>query len=665
MGRCQPRAGRPLRPGLVFWVLAALVACQPAPEASPDLVDVRRTSPDKVESGDVGLPGCDGQGPTATVGGLLIAEPCGKASALLLPGVLLGGDWRGAGEDGVCQGDGSVVSCPAGPAGGVSVEAADDGTMTLVFHAAQDTVVQGLGLVGRADLPGASAWLSNGFQSWSQSGMLAINSAPTADALANALAVRGDEETQREGIELSWWYTLVGGGEMSLLAGALTADRFKPWFQVYKAGGGKLGLRLACGGTGESVTVDAGDSVAAETFKLALGEDPNLLLQDYGRSLPARRTSHPVPAEAGWNSWYELWDDVDREAVVANAGLARQILAQHMSQEAPPLRIVVDDGWQKGWGTWQANEKFPDGLAGLSNELGEDGFTMGVWLAPFLVQKDELLVQAHPEWFVTDATFFHPKHGTMLILDVTNPDAAAHLGKVIQTIVGWGYGLLKIDFLFAGAFEGGRHEEVTGLEAYHRGLEIIRQAAGDDVILLAVGSPPHPSFPYVDAWRLGGDIASPMSPPAWPFVANQVRSLSVRWPVCLATLCDADPVLLRALPRAEVEAGAWGVAFAGGALFLSDDLRLLPGDRFGWGLDPDRVALAVGGIPSFPVDPFPGDPPDTLTSILLDLLLGKDDHVVPVVWQLPDGRRVGLNVTADATDVEGISVPSHSVVLLE
>ena len=35
------------------------------------------------------------------------------------------------------------------------------------------------------------------------------------------------------------------------------------------------------------------------------------------RRLPARRFSAPHQAESGWNSWYELWDDVDEQAVRA------------------------------------------------------------------------------------------------------------------------------------------------------------------------------------------------------------------------------------------------------------------------------------------------------------------------------------------------------------
>ena len=113
----------------------------------------------------------------------------------------------------------------------------------------------------------------------------------------------------------------------------------------------------------------------------------------YGEALAAGswRAQHPVPAEAGWNSWYELWDSVDSDAVSANATLAAAAWSGRLPAGAPPLRIVVDDGWQVAWGEWQPNAKFPGGLDGLAATLKADGFEVGVWLAPLLVDGDSAL----------------------------------------------------------------------------------------------------------------------------------------------------------------------------------------------------------------------------------------------------------------------------------
>ncbi len=596
---------------------------------------------------------------------LRIGDRCPGASARLLPSVRIDGEWRGAGRDGACVADGDAVRCPVAELGDV-IASASDGVASVRFEASADATVEGLSLEGEASLEGARAWISNGFQSWSQSGAIALG-APADDAdLETALASRGDGEVIRKGTELSWEHTLIGGGPSTRLVGALAAARFRPWIQAYATDASDVvGVRIASGGAGERVEVAAGRSIEGEPFLVRVGDDPAALITEYGSRITSRHRDVPRDAEAGWNSWYELWDSVDEEAVRANAALARSILGPRVP-EGTALRVVVDDGWQQRWGEWTPNEKFPSGLDGLASDLRADGFRVGVWLAPLLVDDDSALVTDHPGWFVGGAQYLHAKNGPMRILDVTNPEAAAHLAEVITTIVGWGYDLLKIDFLFAGTFEGERHEDVTPMEAYARALTIIRQAAGEDVTLVGVGSPAIATLPYVDAWRVGGDIALEPFDAAWPWIPNQARSVGARTAFCLATLCDADPALLRTLPREEVDTGAWVVALAGGALFLSDDLRALPSERPDWALDAARVSLSMSGAPAMPEDVLPEGAPRSLASALGDQLRnGRSSHVIPQRWRFPDGTRIAINATEEEIVVEGVSVPARASRLLQ
>lgn len=364
--------------------------------------------------------------------------------------------------------------------------------------------------------------------------------------------------------------------------------------------------------------------------------------------------------QAGWNSWYELWDGVDEKAVRADATLAKAALAKVMPAGQLP-RIVVDDGWQMAWGDWTPNAKFPSGLDGLHKDLANQGFSMGVWLAPLLAAPDSAVAKAHPTWFVGGAIYHHPIHGDLQVLDVTQPDAAAHLTDVVKTIVGWGLGVLKIDFLFAGTYEGTRAVPMTGMEAYAKALGILRAAAGEETLLVAVGAPPLVTIEHVDGWRVGADIAYQSSGPNWAFLPNQARSVASRGPFCRVTRCDADPALLRALPQEEVTTGVWIAGLAGGAMFYSDDLRSLPADRTGWGFDAQQAALALGGLPSVPEDAYPAAPPLLLSSVVTDLIGQATTQVVPARWKTPAGARLGLNVTEEAMTIDGVSVPPHAV----
>ncbi|MBK8999786.1 MAG: alpha-galactosidase [Myxococcales bacterium] len=588
------------------------------------------------------------------VTGVVLADDC-ESRFTLSPRVKSAGSWQGPSAD--CALDAGVLVCPLGGLGSARVEL-DGSVVKLGFSASADSVVQGLALEGEGELDGATGWLSNGFQSWSQSGVVALGPPPSDAKLEKALAARGDGEVVREGSELSWSYTFAGGGASSLFAGALSEQRFRAWAALHRDGD-LLRLRLVSGASGEAVAVAANGKLAAEPWQLELGSDLEGAARRWADAIPSRARSTPRPASAGWNSWYELWDEVDETAVRENAPLAREILTPILPS-GTPLRIVVDDGWQQAWGDWEPNAKFPSGLSGLAKDLKAEGFQTGVWLAPLLVDEDSATAQAHPEWMVGGASFEHSKNGKMFVLDVTHPEAAKHLGQVIAQIVGWGYDLLKIDFLFAGTFEGQRAEPVTPMEAYARALQIIREAAGEDTLLLAVGSPGLASLPFVDGWRVGGDIAFQVSDVAWAFLPSQARSVAARWPLCRATVCDADPVLLRKLEQHEVDAGGYIAAFAGGALFLSDDLRKLPGERRSWGLDAERAAWAISKAPAVPEDPFPKEPPEALANVVMDLISKQTSHVVPSVWKSEDGAEILLNVSDEPRSIRGVEVGAHS-----
>jgi len=556
-----------------------------------------------------------------------------------------------------CEDARDEIVCAIPGAGTLSVPA-NTSILTPRFTASRDGDFGGFELSVTLPLVGQRAWLSNGFHSWSQSGVLAVGPVePDEDAEA-AAGDYGDTEVLRTGETHSWWHTWVAAGDRALVAGVLRADRFRSWATAGSADG--VRLRLVTGGVAaDTIAVGAGERVAGEPWFVAADGALAELLDDYAKALRYESRRHNIGAvepEAGWNSWYELWDAVDEEAVRANAALARTLLTPHLPDGAPPLRIVIDDGWQEAWGDWRPNAKFPSGLAGLASDLRDDGFTVGVWLAPLLVDLETDLAIDHPDWLVGGARYDHPVHGRMGVLDVTHPDAKAHLQSVISGLVADGLDLLKIDFLFAGTYGGERAEPVTGMEAFRLAMEAIREAAGEDTILLAVGSPGVPVLPYVDAWRVGGDIALEPFGAGWAWLPNQARSIAARWPLCRAVLCDADPALMRTMAENEVEAGAWIVALGGGGYFLSDDLRALDAERPGWALSPEVLAAALSGEVTPPVDLVPADPPAELVNAIADFLSGESRHVLPSRW-----GALRLNTTDAPRQIDGETVPARSV----
>jgi alpha-galactosidase len=520
------------------------------------------------------------------------------------------------------------------------------------------------GVVTRLELRGemeglkANQWWSQGFQSWSQTGSVALANKPSAEAEVLALTQRGDAEVMRGGQELSWFGTVVGGGPQAAVALALTAERWRPWAQAWQDGS-LVQVLLVSGGAGEQVAYTAGKTAQGEVFRLWAGAEVDLALHRFGQALVPRK----APAEIGWNSWYELWDKVDEPALRANATQAKTLLQPLATQAGKPLRVVLDDGWQKAWGDWRTNDKFPSGLSKLAADFRAQGMDMGLWLAPLLVDADLPVVQEHPDWWVAGAKFDHLMNGEMRVLDVTHPGARAHLQTQLQALRATGITLFKIDFLFAGTWEGTRQQPVTGMQAYVLALEAIREAVGQDAILLAVGAPPLPTIGRVDAWRFGPDIAVEPFGAVWHLLPGELRTLAVRWPYCHAVLCDADPALLRDLQPEEVGFGAWTVAAAGGGWWLSDDLRTLSAERKSAGATQDWVQVATAGEPAVPEPLLPPEAPTRLVSALFDHIEQQSRHVLPQRWRLPDGRYVLFNAGDAAVSVGQTIVPARSAVL--
>ena len=158
-----------------------------------------------------------------------------------------------------------------------------------------------------------------------------------------------------------------------------------------------------------------------------------------------------------------------------------------------------------------------------------------------------------------------------------------------------GVDYFKIDFIYAGAMEGRRAAPgMTGVAAYRRGLEVIREAIGPDAYLLGCGAPILPSVGLVDAMRVGPDIAHHFEPadgdlsqPSQRAAAQNTRWRG--WQHGRFWVNDAD--CLVAAPHVERrEEWAEVVERYSGMRVSSDRLRELDA----WGLETTRRLLRKG-----------------------------------------------------------------------
>ncbi len=310
-----------------------------------------------------------------------------------------------------------------------------------------------------------------------------------------------------------------------------------------------------------------------------------------GRWMNARVSA---PFQRGWCSWYHYFHAITEDALRTN------IKALEAMRSLFPLDVIqLDDGFQSALGDWDTtNAKFPSGLKRIAGEIRAAGFKAGIWTAPFLAARDSRLMLVHPDWFIIRTETGEPVRAGhnpnwtasddkfAYALDPSNPAFRAHLRHLFAKLTrDFGFSYLKLDFLYAAAAPGRRHDpNLTRGETLRHGLEAIRAGAGDDAFILGCGCPIGQAVGIVDGMRIGPDVspfwgstASGAGDPSTVYALDAIiaRSFMHRrlW------LNDPDCLMLRAretrLTGDERAALAATIVASGGMLLISDDMSLL------------------------------------------------------------------------------------------
>jgi alpha-galactosidase len=149
----------------------------------------------------------------------------------------------------------------------------------------------------------------------------------------------------------------------------------------------------------------------------------------------------------------------------------------------------------------------------IAGRIAERGYQPGLWLAPFIARDNSQLFHEKRHLFVVDGdgrpvlgniNWGGPYYG----LDLSLPEAQDLVHDTITRARRWGFSYLKLDFIFGGALPGVRASGVPREEAYRQGIEVVRDAAGDEAYLLACGAPIVPSLGVFDGIRIGPDVAT-------------------------------------------------------------------------------------------------------------------------------------------------------------
>jgi alpha-galactosidase len=325
--------------------------------------------------------------------------------------------------------------------------------------------------------------------------------------------------------------------KQSLFIGALTADRLLTYLHLQAAGGGSeakiASYSVDLAGTTEiqkefdlkndptenqlelNLPIEPEGKLESERLMLEAGLDYHNQLLVYGdaiRKLHHGRVSGQTPI--GWWSWTAYYAAINEGETLANADWQ----AAHLKALGYKF-FQVDEGYQYARGEYvTANAtQFPNGMRAVGYHVTGDGLTFGVWTAPFQVTSRAWVYEQHKDWLVHNAKgepiytqqLWHQKSDLIYVLDTTNPGAQEYLRQTYRTLVReWGVRFIKLDFMDSSAIEGFMYRpNTTALEALRIGLQTIRDAVGDDVILDKDGSPMLTPVGLVDTGRTSADTA--------------------------------------------------------------------------------------------------------------------------------------------------------------
>jgi len=288
------------------------------------------------------------------------------------------------------------------------------------------------------------------------------------------------------------------------------------------------------------------------------------------------------------------------------------------------------------------------------------------------------------------------------VLDTTNPGAQQYLLETYSTLTrDWGIRYIKMDFMDDTAIEGYYYRpHTTAMEAQRIGLQVIRDAVGENVLLDKDGSVMLNPVGLVDAGRISCDTGHTFdaSRDAAPGIAARYymnRNFFVADPDAFSVSHQAyaeqqDHGGARALTLDEAQVAVALAAVSGGMFEIGDDLPtlFLNADRMKLLQNRDLLNIVRYGHAAKPLDLMSYAPEDEMPSIFLlreskrQSILAvfnwtekERQHSFPIADLLSDPALGSHNTVSDVfSDGKPISenqpslslkLPPHSVRLLK
>lgn len=272
----------------------------------------------------------------------------------------------------------------------------------------------------------------------------------------------------------------------------LLNDNYKTSYLVFEIDrkNGDLSLRSDFDG----ISVKAGEEITVLSYYRERGYDAGIRLLD--ELYPKKE----VKKIFGYTSWYNHYQNINEEKILEN--LAAVDDKFNLFQ--------IDDGYETFVGDWLdvSKEKFPNGLKGVVDKIHDKGLMAGIWLAPFVAEKNSRLYKERYDWLKKDEKGKPVKCGAnwsgFYALDLENGEVKEYIKKCLQYYIDLGFDFFKLDFLYAASLPlyDGKTRSQTAEEAY----SLLRETLKDKLIL-GCGATVFNCIGKFDYLRVGPDVS--------------------------------------------------------------------------------------------------------------------------------------------------------------
>ncbi|WP_321972972.1 glycoside hydrolase family 36 protein [Paratractidigestivibacter sp.] len=374
----------------------------------------------------------------------------------------------------------------------------------------RSVTVQGIRAAMACDVRGADAIYLNGYESWTDSferspwaAMPGLARVPRPLVKKYQLDWSGDYRFTREdplpGHQHGFGYGYLRYGSQVLLFGSLNEDDGFTTIREDAARG-----RVTFEKEPPACPLEAGNTREL----MGLWVDAGALEDMVGAWLAAAGTQAlPANKVIGYTSWYRHYNNIDWGLLQGDLDALAAVVGQ-VPHEGADVLFQVDDGYAKV-GDWMRpdTKTFPQGMAPLADAAHEKGMLAGLWMAPFICEKESALAEEHPDWILgapgaEGATF---NWSGALVLDLLKPEVREYVAECLRTATSeWGFDLLKLDFLFAACMvaRAGRNRGELMADA----IALIRESVAPGTRLLLCGVPLTSAFGKCEYCRVGCDV---------------------------------------------------------------------------------------------------------------------------------------------------------------